>query len=126
MDKPATHYCIGHKEKLTLDGEMWWHKIKEGKKTSYLCNKCIYCEGCKEHHPVAKYGGAIGRGNPTKYWCYKWAKGSSTSVEKKMQDLSPEEVMSGVQYGMDKIYEGNSNDWGKEHAEQVKTLKESL
>src|SRR5574340_359760 len=94
----VVHYCIGHKEKIKL-GAGWWNSEKRGKKTVYWCNKCIYCEGCQEVHPLGKYGGAVGRGNPTKYWCYKWAKGSSPSPEKRMQDLSPEQVLSGVQYG---------------------------
>ena len=101
-EKPVTHFCVGHKKKLTLSDEWCWNKIKIGKKTAYYCNHCIYCEGCKRIHPLAENGGARGSGNPTKYWCFKWVKSTSSSPEKRADGLSPAEILSGVHLG----YEG--------------------
>lgn len=121
------HICFGHKEKMDL--EPWqWSKVKFLGNIRWICNKCIYCEGCKEYHPMGKYGGARGFGHPTRWVCFKWTKSTPKSIKSKIADMSPEEVMSGVQYGNERLgYLGkDTNDWSKEHAQEKDNLGKAL
>ena len=124
--KLVEHFCIGHKEKITL-GEYWWKKTKIGKKIAYFCDKCEFCEGCQRVHPLGENGGGVFRGSPTKFWCYKWAKSSPPSPMKKAEGLSPAEVLSGVHLGYEPHFEGASQETYSEmkqkNREAVKDLK---
>lgn len=122
------HYCIGHKQKIELQQDWQWSVVKVQGSKRYICNKCIYCEGCKEYHTIGKYGGAKGYGNPIKYVCFKWSKATPPSMEKRIANLSPEEVMSGVHLGNERAsyFKKDTNDWGKDHQKQKEELGNAL
>lgn len=122
------HYCIGHKQKLELQEDWAWSIVRIQGVKKYVCNKCIYCEGCKEYHPIGKYGGAKGYGHPTKFICFNWTKPNKPSMAKRMEGMSPEDVMSGVHMGNERAsYLGeDTNDWGKDHKQQKEELGNAL
>lgn len=121
------HYCVGHKTHLDID-EWLWHEFKDKGQTKYYCNKCIECVGCKEIHPLGKNGGAKGFGDPMKWICYKWSKPSAKPMSKRIMDMSPEDVMSGVHLGNERAsyFEKDTNDWGSEHKKQKEDLGNAL
>lgn len=60
--------------------------------------------------------------------CGKWAKSSSPSMSKRIENMSPEEVMSGMHFGAerDPSLPQDSENYSKVHNEQVKELQEVL
>ena len=89
------------------------------------------CYGCKTIHKTTGY--AKGINNPdgskeTVWLCSKWAKPSAPTPQQKAQNMSPEEVMSGVHYGMDRVksMSHDSEDWSVEHKQQLDYLNEVL
>lgn len=136
-EKPEPkRYCFGCKRKHTsteVGGwpDMWETKILNGKKVRW-CRNCIDCTGCGFiHKNDTGFTRTSWEGDKRIQLCGKWARATPPSPQKKMENLSPQEVLSGVQYGMDEqkglfSKEANSKEWSKSHAEGVKELKEAL
>ena len=86
------------------------------------------CAVCGIVHPHTNWRTTT-RDKETIYVCGDHYR-STISLAKKMDNLSPQEVMSGVQYGLpeQKIFnqrDANEN-WSKLHSEGVKELREEL
>ncbi len=125
IEKEIKHKCFGcgitH-----LDKSYRWKSRMEGKKKIWWCGSCVDCGGCQKiHKNDTGRTLIIGSGADKIELCGKWYK-SPSSIEKKVRDLSPEEVLSGVQYGLPQTYKGNSNDHSTEKRAAIKSLKKSL
>ncbi len=124
-DKPL--FCFGCKIKHTLDDVSgWsWTEAKVNNKTVRYCRLCLNCDGCKKIH---KYSFGF-RSSPAGTFCDKWYKSAPLTLEQKEANMSPEEVMSGVQHGnpLLGVFKGkSSNNYSEEVKEQQKELKEAL
>ena len=124
--KETTHYCIVcHKRHSDL---YWrWTKVKIKGKVRYYCGHGIDCYGCKKIHYNDTGREKIDADGH--HWCGKWFTTSKTP-EQKIRNLSPQEVMSGVQYGMDEVKvfrpETVREDHSTIHKRKIKGLKEAL
>ena len=90
----------------------------------------MLCAGCKKVHETTPYARTMT--NPetkqTEWYCQKWARPKISTPEEKAKNMSPEEVMSGVHMGMDRVkgMEKDSEDYHVEHAQQQQFLDEAL
>lgn len=127
-------YCVGCKKKHEIQDGFVWQQTKGG--VNY-CKKHIECVGCGTVHertPYLKYATKVHMDTGEKlsgWWCEKWVRPATPSLQQKMNNLSPGEVMSGVHLGMDyqrDIYGSTSNqeDHSVEHSRQVQQLSEAL
>lgn len=99
----------------------WWppasRLIKNGK---------VMCPRCEKHLAILDERLGV---LPCKFCNAKsvnYKSSSPLSYNQKIKNLSPEEVLSGVQYGLPKTYTGESKDYREEQAEQTKAVKEAL
>lgn len=129
-DTETVHYCIVCKKKHS-DWVYRWTEIKVDKKKAYYCHMGIQCDGCQKLHYNDTGGSRVTWDKGVRREvCRRWFTSSPPSIQRKMEDLSPQEVLSGVQYGLpeQKIFrkEDANTDWGKKHSEAVKELREEL
>lgn len=141
MPKPKqiTHYCEACHTKHTLIEGVWpfWNSavrtINVGgvptKTTYWYCNKGVDCAGCKTIHTrtgITK--SLVDPQSGATYWiCNKWFKQTGNG-QVQWDNWSPQEVMSGVHYGEDRVarYGPDTEDHAIVHGEQVKALGEAL
>lgn len=107
--------------------------------------KKYYCKVCKKDHVgdgmSIDYCDGCGMEHPHNRWKTTWNKGekytlcgnlykSYTPIEKRWDNYSPEEVMSGVPFGGDlkksPFKKESQKNWSQESAEQVAFAKEVL
>lgn len=128
-----TRFCAGHRE--AHDAEAWaWTSIRVGRKKVWYCNKCINCAGCNRIHLTSESGGARTFTDPQtgkSVWvCFKHTTPTRRSLDKRMADMSPEEVLSGSHItgdGKDPAFITDSKSgFSKEHKEGVQELKKAL
>lgn len=104
------HYCVGCKNKH--EEESWrWRKKKIKNKTVWWCHKCVDCYGCKKIHL-----NETGRTKVTSEYtlCGKWFNRRPQTFEKKIQNMSTEEVLSGTDLGLKNQFKTESEDYTKE------------
>lgn len=119
-------YCIGCKKKHEIQLGFWWCKDPDG---NFYCKDHFYCSGCQKVHERGFYISHRTINGVTGWFCEKWYRQRSKSPEQKAKNMSPEEVMSGCHYGMDRQdygYEAKNFDHSQVHSEQVKSLGEAL
>lgn len=129
--KEIKHRCaVCKKSHSALDYQ--WHRfsLKTGS-VQFYCNKGIDCTGCqKVHLNTTGRAKTLVRDGKLINLCGIWFR-NHVSMEKKMEGLSPQEVLSGVQYGLPEqkgVFsdEANRQEWSKDHAEGVQQLREEL
>lgn len=90
----------------------------------------MWCAGCQAIHESTPFARAVT--NPvtkeTEWYCQKWAKPKIATPEEKAKNMSPEEVMSGVHMGMDRVKAmgKDSEDYHVEQQQQQEFLDEAL
>ena len=81
----------------------------------------MWCAGCQMIHESTPFARTMT--NPetkeTEWYCQKWAKPKIATPEERAKDMSPEEVMSGVHMGMERV-KGLGNDSEDYHVEQAR------
>lgn len=94
-------------------------KPKE-KKSQYV----DYCDECQADVESYRWRTTIRDGKLFRQ-CSKHFE-STVTMAQKINSLSPQEVLSGVQYGNKNQYNGSDNNWSQESSEQTSYLKEVL
>lgn len=81
-----------------------------------------YCYSCDKRHDDTSWR------LTNKGWiCSIWFK-PAKSLDSKIADMSPEEVLSGAQYGVKTDWgkPTSKKDWSKEHSQGMKELSDAL
>ena len=120
------HRCIVCHKIHSEDNWGWTEVNIEGKK-KYYCRHGINCYGCQKIH--YNDTGAT-RMDTRGSICGKWIGSTSKTPQEKIKNLSPQEVMSGVQYGLpeQKIFRPDvaNEDHRTVHQRQMRDLKEAV
>jgi hypothetical protein len=122
----TVRFCIACGKKHP-EADWRWTEVKIKGKKKYFCHHGINCYGCQKiHYNDTGATRMDSRGSV----CGKWFGNTKKSPEEKMKNLSPQEVMSGVQYGMpeQKIFRPDvaNEDHHTVHQRQMKDLKEAV
>ncbi len=127
-EKEVKHKCFGCLKTHTDKAYRWKSRILvDGGKKIWWCGSCVDCGGCRKiHFNDTGRTLIIGNGAERIEMCGRWYQSPSPSIKKKMENLSPEEVLSGVHLGLPQTYKGQSNDHSFEKKAAVKELKKSL
>lgn len=113
------HYCIVCFKVHEEEKYRWKFLIKKNRKgikrrKKYYCHLGINCAGCKILHAAYSY-----RSNGKVEYCDKWYN-SRPAWQKRIQNMSPEEVVSGGLDGLPNQFGTNSDDYTPQVAERNK------
>ena len=125
--KKKYKYMGGHRVEIKEEEHSFGKDKHTGKPKA--CDRCIKCVGCKKIHEKTMFMKHKTGFNGLGWYCDKWGKGGTLTPEQKMKNMSPEDVVSGVQYGYerDKSYgEDSKTGFIEEHAAEVKAFKEAI
>lgn len=141
MPKPKklNHYCVACNTEHTFIEDQfpfWYEKIIKGKylgkvayKSVYYCNKGIDCSGCKSIHKREGVTKILTDPETQKTYqvCSKWFK-SRGNGEVEWDNWSPQEVMSGVHFGEERVkrYGPDTEDHSVVQSQQVTDLEQVL
>lgn len=119
MEKKTRQKCYVCKKTHWEEG--WrWHKLKLKGKWVFYCRHGIECDGCQELH-YNDTGGERVTGDG-RHYCRKHYN-SSPTLAQKMKNMSPEQILSGEQYGLPNQFGTESGDWRSSKPEILKELQ---